>query len=199
MGEPATGPQLGYVIGLSRQLRQLLEQQGQADESARLHQQLEAAQHETISKQDASRLIDTLIKAVEALGGDASPRRSANVVSMQDSAATRQRERWEAQRAQAKAYETKEISTGAFNGARDREPFENVRTNMTVWKRKPNKLAWSYASEPEIEHGWTWVCTHPDHAGRGSGKVQGGSYLGWRATLERAYVHYRKYHVKDGT
>lgn len=203
--EPATERQMGYLESLVRRLSNLL------DEGDDIVEDLQSASASSLSKSDASRLIDTLIRTLDRLGSPQSnvtPLRAENTqssyfVEQEDEYARMQRARKEQIKLEMKAYDAAQLTQFNDEGHDpERESPEGMGRHIKVWKRKINHAYQSYpGSRVEIAYGWVWTCTHPSHIGKGgpgskSGVVYGGSIkTGFQGSIEGAERHWRKFHA----
>ena len=184
-----------YIDSLVSQLRELL------DESDAVAQELEGLTASSLTKVQASDLIDVLkrsLAAATAAGGAEAVPAPRKVVAINEAA-----RRVEADRTRkAKAARDGFVAAKAaydeeqrrqFGGLTQRTAPDNGRP-MAIWKRYPNHLMESYWDRGEVAYGWAWTCRHDDH----SWPVTGGSHLGLEQTRENAQRHWEKYHT-EGT
>lgn len=195
---PATGPQVGYIMSLTRQLKGLLED---GDEIA--DKLVNAAEGE-ISKQEASDLIEALIGAVNKMGGKTGNVRPIRRVAYnpyreEEEEADREQAKWEQMRTEdctrRDVYRAEQLRQ--FGGLNER-PAPEGGSYLKVWKKFPNAMSpQSWGSQ--IETGWRWECRHPSHQGKRGGHdvVSGGSQRGRHFTMINAFAHLKKFHEEE--
>lgn len=180
----ATEAQMGYINGLVKRLKNVLRDD---DETAT---QLDEAAHATLSKRDASDLIQAMIGALDRIG-EPQPREVENGVkratatklpSPGEIAYRRRLEEAEAARAR---YNDSQLAQ--FGGKNER-PEPDGDAVLKIWKRFPNQAVERYWVD--VLHGWRWRCHHPSH----KDPVNGGSQLGRDQTIANAQAHWEKRH-----
>lgn len=194
---PASEKQVNYIRALSEQVGRLLE------EGRELAAEIDEVADSSLDKRTASDLIDHLIQVVTFLkegNGELPPGTSsqgAELTSRLKDVARQQQDdvverRREADAAREAFYEREVEILGGTN----REPPGTLVAHIRVWKKYPNRKARRYYVD--VEYGWRWECTHPDHGQKkdGSSRVIGGGsiYGGHAASIESAHKHAMKYH-----
>jgi hypothetical protein len=173
---------MNYVDALVRRLTDLL------DEGSDIAEDLQAASHSSLSKKDASRLIDTLIRTLDRLG---QPQDNVTPLRPKDE---KKKELTPYQIMQREADVFYEAQKTQFGESRERPVPEGSGKYIKVWKKKPNSLSVRYG-KTEIFYGWAWECTHPVHRT----KVVGGPVKGGQsACIESVGRHIAKYHAGSG-
>jgi hypothetical protein len=188
--EPATDPQLDYIKGLTHQLRELLANSGD------IAKKLEQAAATTLTKRDASDLIEALKGALAELRGEQLDDNVVPLVSRSkktETPADVKRRRYLEER---DAYDNKQLEL--HGGEHHREPPEGRGRYMKIWKERPNR---SGAYWNPIVYGWSWECAHPSHTdtvhGTRKGVIRGGSQHGYEITVANAQRHWVKYHAEQ--
>lgn len=208
--EPASDRQMTYLDVLQRKLSNLLE------EGSSISDDLERVAASSLSKREAGKLIDTLIQAINRLGGNEDA--TVTPLRRESERAKEKRERAELEKqrraevmATVNEYDEEQIRQFGGDKRNTREAPEGRGRYLKVWKIRPNHAyysAWPVSSQAcysnvEIGYGWVWECTHPSHLGKGgpgskSGRVRGGSITqGFAGTVEGAERHWWKFHAKE--
>lgn len=182
--QPASERQMNYVDSLVRRLTDLL------DAGSDIAEDLQTASHSSLSKQDASRLIDTLIRTLDRLGQP-----QDNVTPIRPKPKTKDPDYTdvlkERQQQQQNFYDAQKDQ---FGDLRERPVPEGRNSYIKIWKKKPNSLSMRYGKR-EIFYGWAWECTHPVHRTKVVGGTVREGLPGCIASVDR---HIAKYHAGPG-
>lgn len=200
---PATDKQLGYLKALHRRLSELLVELDREGLPS-----LPVEPEATLTRSDASDLIEVMKAALERLTSDPRPAPKPEVFAGYEQTVADLGPTEAARLAdpvkegEDLTYDEREllVFSERFGTELRAEPPEQGKQWITVWKRSPNRLVrprYLYERKRErIEYGWAWICRHPDHV-TNDGRprpVRGLVGTGWTQCMRNAAVHYYKFH-----